>query len=555
MNAIQERLQRDARAAYKRQEYDKALQLFNQAIGRAPSLQLHDNRAACYEKLNDLPKALQDAKKAIQIHREDATGYLRAGKVLQKMGKDDVALEIYSCGLAAIKHFGQEYELLRKAHTELQTKLSPPKSVDPLTRFPPEVAELVLTYLTFGERVGACRVSKEWARFIRACSSLWRHLDLTYAKRKVRTAFISRAINIAHRKLTAATLNNLYDLEKVLVALVKNCEVQSLTLLSTRFQGEDFVTTLGKATSLKQLHIGHGTELSPSTIQRLLSALPQLQAFHCVHTRQIPELTDIHHSLQSLDIHVEGYRRTLQLPPFLLQVPAKLPNLTSLIYHDANADTRFGGPLDLRPLQHLRTLVLQGTALDIGNVRLPTKIEKLGLTAKASNPEATHRLPMLEELDIELCTGSNALFSLMTDRSTYDDDPSLETTTSLADHKLKSLSVLSRSCMTDMCLSELLQHPRLTDLERLALRSVIAAGDDCAQFIAKKLPKLRVLDMSESYITGVGVKALVGAGVRHLILNTCPKLGRDAVDWARAQHVKVEFSNGGEGAGGRKVRY
>lgn len=111
MNHTQEHLQRDARACYKRKDYKRALELFNRAVGRAASVQLLDNRAACYEKLDDLPAALKDAKKAIQLQREDPTGYLRAGKILVKMEKQSVALEIYTHGLKAVKHIGQGYEV------------------------------------------------------------------------------------------------------------------------------------------------------------------------------------------------------------------------------------------------------------------------------------------------------------------------------------------------------------------------------------------------------------------------------------------------------------
>jgi tetratricopeptide (TPR) repeat protein len=107
MNNLQER----GRALYKRGEYQKAIGVFDRAIGKSPSVQLLDNRAACHEKLGELSTALKDAKKAIQLHREDATGYLRAGKVLVKMDKEVVALEIYTHGLKCIKHVGQGYEV------------------------------------------------------------------------------------------------------------------------------------------------------------------------------------------------------------------------------------------------------------------------------------------------------------------------------------------------------------------------------------------------------------------------------------------------------------
>jgi F-box/TPR repeat protein Pof3 len=110
MNA-QTVLQEQARAAYRRKDYTKALELFNRAIGRTPSVQLHDNRAACHERLDDLQAALKDAKKSIQLAKEDPTGYVRAGRILVKMERKSVALEIYAMGLKNVKHVGQGFEV------------------------------------------------------------------------------------------------------------------------------------------------------------------------------------------------------------------------------------------------------------------------------------------------------------------------------------------------------------------------------------------------------------------------------------------------------------
>lgn len=107
MNSLRDQ----GRACYQRGEYVKAIEFFDRAIGRASSVQLLDNRAACHEKLQDLQSALKDAKSAIQLHREDPTGYLRAGKILMKMEKSTVALEIYAHGLRCVKHVGQGYEV------------------------------------------------------------------------------------------------------------------------------------------------------------------------------------------------------------------------------------------------------------------------------------------------------------------------------------------------------------------------------------------------------------------------------------------------------------
>jgi tetratricopeptide (TPR) repeat protein len=111
MNAQTSQYQEQARAAYKRKDYAKALELFNRAIGRSPSVQLYDNRAACHERLEDLQAALKDSKKTIQLAKEDPTGYVRAGKILVNMERKSVALEIYALGLKNVKHVGQGFEV------------------------------------------------------------------------------------------------------------------------------------------------------------------------------------------------------------------------------------------------------------------------------------------------------------------------------------------------------------------------------------------------------------------------------------------------------------
>jgi hypothetical protein len=163
-------------------------------------------------------------------------------------------------------------------------KLSPPKSVDPLTVLPRELAEIILEYLTFRQRINACMVTKQWAHFIRSSPNLWTHLDLTGARKKVSSKFISRAINVGKTKLTAATLNNLYDFEKVIGALVKSCPLEELTLLKCGLLGQHLTDTLSKSKSkrLKSLTLGKESELQPWQLQHLLRAVSeQIESFKC----------------------------------------------------------------------------------------------------------------------------------------------------------------------------------------------------------------------------------------------------------------------------------
>ena len=185
--------EQQAAEAYRAKDYEKAIRLYDRAIGRLPSVRLYDNRAGCYLQLNDLPAALKDAKRTIRLAQEDPTGYLRAGQILLKMDKRDPALDIYNHGMKHVKHEGKRYELLKNAHAELLAKIAPPKSCDPMTKLPREMAEHVLKGLSFQQLMKACLVSKQWMLLIRSMPGLWHHLDFSHAKHNVKVRFISSA--------------------------------------------------------------------------------------------------------------------------------------------------------------------------------------------------------------------------------------------------------------------------------------------------------------------------------------------------------------------------
>ena len=145
-------LQELAQAQYKRKEFKQALSTLNNALEdeNIPSASLLDNRAAVHEKLDDLISALKDSRTTIKLHERDVTGYLRAGKLLQKMDKHQVALEIYKRGITKQP---QNVELLQKMHDNLKRSLSPPTAIDPFAQLPLEMVEMILAYLNFRQIV------------------------------------------------------------------------------------------------------------------------------------------------------------------------------------------------------------------------------------------------------------------------------------------------------------------------------------------------------------------------------------------------------------------
>ncbi|KAK5720157.1 hypothetical protein LTR15_007430 [Elasticomyces elasticus] len=556
MNNVLEHLQREARACYKRKDYAKALEHFNSAIGRAPSIQLLDNRAACHDKLGDLPAALKDAKKAIQLQREDPTGYLRAGKILVKMERQSVAFEIYTHGLKNVKHVGQGYELLRDAHGDLQKQLAPPKSVDPLTVLPRELAEQILEYLTFQQRMNACMVSKQWTMFIRSVPSLWQHLDFSAARRKVKTAVVSRAINVAKKKLTKATLSELYEFDKVLAALIRYCPLDELTLLNTGLQSQNLVDALRKSKRLKALTIGADTRVGGETLKYIMKAVSTtLETFECQglgsSILDIPEVP--FDALKTLVVTADSF----WFADFFRKLVTFMPNLRTLVVHQCG---RYAGAVTVHPdftaLDKLECLDLEVTWGGGDLLKLPSSLVVFRLNTNASldvtlgPTDPPNHLPHLTELCLGVPNLADVLDAVLGPSDEARND-SVSTSSHLETFKL--FKTFESGGELDVILS----RPRLRLLKHLTLtnRHDNDIERDLSK-VSKALCELQSIDVSGTSITGVELKILVGMRrMKRITANNCILLGRDAILWARSVGVVVESSNRVGDGGGRKVRF
>lgn len=545
-------LQNQGQQAFKRGEFEKALQYFDRALGRHQTVKLYDYRAATRDKLNDLPAALQDAKKAIHAGDGDPTGYIRAGDILVKMKKPTVALDIYAHGVRKVQHVGQGYERLKKLHDDLQAQIAPQNSVDPLTRLPPEMACMVLDFLTFRQRVVICRVSKGWQKFIRSQPTLWQHLDLSTARKKVRTAFVSTAINAGKSKLTAATLHRLFDHNKVLAALVKHCPLEKLTLADTPSQGQSLVDSLTKATKLKELRVLQGTSLPPSLLgkvaQSCQSSLEVLSCEGLKHSDAFRQWSEIElPRLTSLDMTFDSYQC---IHRSLLISLANCPSLRTLrLYSDWN----IGGPLliDLRGRTNLLNVDLELEFSTCRQILLPPSVRTLrlctpgGTTDEFWSPDGVGSqndaqlrlcdLPHLEEFSLGAPTHDfeEMREQLAATPVASDSDPPLSMLHTLA---------LDRPCFDAKTFKGLLCD-RTKDLEVLKIRECSEFDDKHLLRLVKDFPKLRSLDVTGSDVTGAGIKDVVLLGhIKELVLEDCRKLGRDAVDWARKQGVRVQYT-------------
>lgn len=138
-------------------------------------------------------------------------------------------------------------------------------------------------------------------------------------------------------------------------------------------------------------------------------------------------------------------------------------------------------------------------------------------------------LPNLETLNVN---NSNAMTPTLLERLLRGSKPGL---TKLAiSHVEGFYGKVLVDCLGDGLLK------RLVELE-VAGKDV---GDDELEALVEFAPNLKRLDVSSTKVTGVGVKALVtkeGNCLRWLGLNHCSGVSLDAVEFARAADVYVEY--------------
>ncbi|KAF2139935.1 uncharacterized protein K452DRAFT_200040, partial [Aplosporella prunicola CBS 121167] len=200
----------------KQKNYQKALGAFSEAFDATapPDITYLDLRAAVYERLENFQAALKDGKQMIRFARQDARGYLRTARVLQKMeGKAQTALDIYNLGLRSVKAEDKagNLRLLQALRDKLTRQLSPPKSIDPLTVLPAELVDLIMEYLNFRQQVNCLRVSKHWNVFLDSQPRLWAELDLSLAQRPVLPEFVRKCMYRSKMKIRVARINRLRD--------------------------------------------------------------------------------------------------------------------------------------------------------------------------------------------------------------------------------------------------------------------------------------------------------------------------------------------------------
>lgn len=225
--------------------------------------------------------------------------------------------------------------------------------------------------------------------------------------------------------------------------------------------------------------------------------------------------------------------------------------------------------MHLDQLNHLEELDISLCVLTEGALPkpgLPRSIRCLCVASMCHRPPTPgtnkYFLPALEEVR---CISLDQAATLLSTEETFPQSPQ-----NGIDHVQKEPVCFLRTLRlapdqqgwrdVDITLDSILALPRLERVQDIGLRRAKSVNDNVADVLATRFKHLRHVDLSQTAVTGYGVKQLVQklkATLQELVLNDCSDVSPDAIEWARSQGVKVScFSYNSLTHGtGRKIRY
>ncbi|KAH9582076.1 Tetratricopeptide repeat 1 [Trypanosoma melophagium] len=168
--------------AYKAKDYEAAIQWYTKALEINPkseeSASLYSNRAACWQNMNNFPKALEDAEQCILVKPLWVKGHYRKALALQSMSKYDEALKAFQESLNADPGNAEIQDRLHHVNTlirERDNKANPAtcKSSD-------EAKRIGASLFAAGKYEQAALF---YSRAIELCSENNRDLAIYYANR------------------------------------------------------------------------------------------------------------------------------------------------------------------------------------------------------------------------------------------------------------------------------------------------------------------------------------------------------------------------------------
>ncbi|KAJ5606868.1 Tetratricopeptide-like helical [Penicillium hordei] len=554
-------LQRAGQNAYKVGDLQGAIESFTQAlVSNNEDTGVLDNRAATYCKLKQYSQARADARAMVKLAPNDDRGYLRLAKVLCLDGNFDKARDIYEYALQKLPADHQGRKVIEQLLNKLQDKLAGGNRRDPFTILPLEIAELTLRHFSFKQIVAILRVCKGWKRFLGGLTSLWMYVDLTGARSHVPWTSVRNYIHQSRAQLTNATITNIVPstTPKVLDMLSRCPQLEHLELMVSHDQPKEFYLKIKDFRRLKSLVCGADISLSHACVGSILSTLSKLEKAAFLHvwnnpTRwPRPRSTWPEHlpNMRSLTIasSQENPPESDVLPGLGFSVYPNLEEL-GLIWEPARSQSYQFDPVQGKePLPPIRILDLRGAAVrHVFYSILPSSLETLRLFS--GSIEISHLGRNM------LTPGENELPNLKT--LIFNDTPWVNRST-LSLFLLHSKAPL-RTLHVNLCHNinsedfiNILNdpdgvNPELKELTDVGVACMAGMDDWGVGNLSAVLPNLKVLDLSQTRITGCTIRMFADARndesavekLDGLIIRGCDDVSRDAIDYGRQMGLKI----------------
>ncbi|EKV11510.1 hypothetical protein PDIG_18280 [Penicillium digitatum PHI26] len=557
-------LQRAGQNAYKVGNLQGAIDSFTQALAaNSEDTGILDNRAATYCRLKLYSQARADARAMVKLAPNDDRGFLRLAKVLCLDGNFDKARDIYEYALQKLPADHTGRNVLEQLLKKLQDRLAGGNRRDPFTILPLEIAELTLRRFSFKQIVAILRVCKGWNQFLGGLASLWMHVDLTGAKSRVPWTSVRNYIHRSRAQLTSATIINLVPstTPKVLDMLSRCPQLEHLELMVPHDQPKEFYLKIKDFRRLKSFVCGADISLSHACVGSILRSLSKLEKAAFLHvwdnpTRgPRPTSTWPQHlpNLKSLTIaSSQENAHGLSFPDVLPGLGSSVyPNLAELrlVWDPARSQSyRFDPVQEEEHLPPIRMLDLRGAAVQQNFYSiLPTSLETLRFFS--GSIETSH-------LGGNLFTpGENELPNLKT--LIFNDTPWVNHST-LSLFLIHSKAPL-RTLHVNLCHNinsedfiNLLNdpdgaNPELKELTDVGVACMAGMDDLGVGNLSAVLPNLKMLDLSQTRITGCTIRMFADARndetvvekLEGLIIKGCDNVSRDAIDYGRQQGLKI----------------
>jgi len=437
------------------------------------------------------------------------------------------------------------------------------------------------------------RASKKWSTFIKTLPDLWQDLDLSEAQRPVSNAFISQCINRSKHRLRSATLARLSKVDTALHALTKRClHLRSLTLHDAALSSRSFMQHIAQSPRLTNLTFGPRTTIRLEQVSRLLVLCPQLISLICPSVGTSGNVAQAAWNVNFPNLETlklvrskeSSSRATRSLDivsthPFPICIAvdqegqpsmiARIPNICTLVLSlwDEPPD---GRNLDFSMLKRLTHLDLGTLSSQLVPANFPSSLVFLAspprwlYTTPGGHDLAMSSLKPWDGLDFPdlqtlHCETMEQAIMILSGGASLNSEPSA--LGSAIWTPMQSLRILKceLACSTNVfdALSQM-QSPRFESIGDLCLRGLQRVDDNWSLLITTTMPKLIRLDLSDSDVSGYGLKTLVNhlPELKLLRVERCTELSSDAIAWARSRSIQVISGMGkSENASGRSVRY